>query len=501
MCLTAITAISNIMFLFVLIFINNPFKVVGINSNGFGLSPSLQSLGMVFHPPLVMISYSLFFAAFASNLYEILYPESQKVRITRNIALLGWILLTAGIVSGGIWAYRELGWGGYWSWDPIENSALVTWMLAAAYLHLFRLKKNNIISSRPLFILISAAVFSILFGTYIARSGILSSVHSYSNNGSKIFFSILLIIVAIVFFSIFITVFKNRKKIKHSKFDFNVIKHFIPVFLLVIPAIIITLMTIYPLFPLKDIVITEKIYDFVFGLLGLLILFASTAFFSLRNINNKLKLFISSISLISGVITIFLPSFTSYPYFTRISLAVCVLCLVSALLNLLLNINYIFNNSRYLTVFIIHLSIIIIAIGFVGTRSMKVETSNVIDKNGIISIGNHKLKLMSLSVDDGSQKKTWTAGLSYNDGKITKDINTSIQFYKKKKVYHSKAFIISSFKEDLYIIVENSTDDGSVRLKVSLFKWVSLLWVGIILMILASVVLSWRRLCGNAYFI
>jgi cytochrome c-type biogenesis protein CcmF len=120
---------------------------------------------------------------------------------------------------------------------------------------------------------------------------------------------------------------------------------------------------------------------------------------------------------------------------------------------------------------------------------MKIEISSVIDKNETISIGNYELKLISLSVDDQPQKKTWTAGLSCYDGKITKDINTSLQFYKKKNVYHSKAFIKSSFKEDLYIIVENSTDDGSVLFKVSLFKWVSLLWAGIILLILASIVL------------
>lgn len=500
-CLTATTTVLNLAFLFVLIFINNPFKVVGINSDGFGLNPSLQSMGMVFHPPLVMISYSIFFAAFASNLYEILYASSPKIQITKNLALLGWLILTSGIVSGGIWAYTELGWGGYWNWDPIENSALVTWLLTTAYLHLFHLKKNNIISDRPLFILISVTAFSILFGTFIARSGILSSVHAYSNQGSKIFFLVILTILAIVCLSIFIAVFRKRDKIRISKFDFNRFKIYIPPSLLVICAIIITMMTIYPLFSFKGLVITEKTYDFVFGLIGLFILLASTVFFSLRHLTNKLKLFTISISLISGVITLFLPSFTSYPFFTRISLAVCIFCLVSIFLNFALNMNNLFSNSGNLTVFIIHLSIIIIAIGFVGTRSMKIETSSVIDKNETISIGNHNLKLISLSVDDGPEKKTWTAGLSYCNGKVTRDIKTSLQFYKIKKVYHSEAFIISSLKEDLYIIVENSTDDGSVLFKVSLFKWVSLLWTGIILMVIASAVLCWKRLCGNAYFI
>lgn len=496
MCLTAVTTILNLMFLIVLIFINNPFKVVGTSSNGFGLNPSLQSIGMVFHPPLVMIAYSLFFAVFASNLYEILYHSNIKTQITRNIALIAWIFLTASIISGGVWAYRELGWGGYWNWDPIENSALVTWLIATAYLHLFHLKKNNKIGDRPSFILISTAIFSILFGTFLARSGILSSVHSYSNHGSKIFFTFILIIVLVTLLSILIAINIKRNKTHPSKLSLEIFKLYMPVILLIIPAVIITFLTIYPLFSPEGSIISEDTYDFVFGIWGLLILISSTVFFSLRGITNKLKILINIFSTISGTATMFLPSFTSYPFFVRISLAISVFCLASVLLNFALNLNNLFNNSSNIPVFIIHISIIIIAIGLVGSRGMNLETSNVIDKNGTISIGNHQLKLISLSVDDGPQKKNWTADLTYNNGKISRDISTSIQFYKKKKIYHSQAYIISSFKEDLYIIVENSADEGSVRLKVSLFKWVSFLWIGIILMVSTSIFLCWKRLCN-----
>ena len=498
MCLTATATILNLAFLVVLVFINNPFKTVGINSDGFGLNPSLHSIGMVFHPPLVMVSYSLLFTAFASNLYDIIYTSKPKLSTTRSIALWGWILLTAGIVSGGIWAYTELGWGGYWNWDPIENSALVTWLLVTAYLHLFHLKKNNIISDRPLFLLISASAFSIIFGTFLARSGILNSVHAYSNHGSKIVFSIVMLILVIICFSIFITFLRKKDKISLSAFDFKRFMLFIPPFLLVIPAIIITLMTLYPLFSLEGFEITEKTYDFVFGIMGLSILLTSTAFFSLKHLANKLKIFVISISLISLVITLFLPSFTSYPFFTRFSLAACVFCLVLAFISFGLNINFLFSNIRYLKVFVIHLSIIIIAFGFIGTRSMKVETSSIIDKNETITIANHTLKLISLSIDDEPQKKNWIADLSYYNGKTTTDISTSFQFYKKMSIYHSKAFIMSSFKEDLYVIIENSSDDGIVLLKVSLLKWVSFLWIGIALMILSSLALCWDRLCCKA---
>jgi cytochrome c-type biogenesis protein CcmF len=500
-CLTATTTILNLGFLIVLIFISNPFKPVSLSSDGFGLNPSLQSSGMVYHPPLIMIAYSCIFATLASILYEIMNPDSPKIRTTRNIALIGWIILTVGIVSGGIWAYSELGWGGYWSWDPIENSALVTWLLATAYLHLFTLKKDDVISSRPLFILIFATAFSVLFGTFLARSGIISSVHAYSNQASKIFFIIILVILTVICMSIFISVFRKREKKGRAQVSLNRIKLYLPSILLILSAVIIMLMTISPLLPLQGLVITEKSYDVVFGLLGLVLLLTSTVFYTFKHTANKVKLLILPISLVFGIIILIIPAFAAYPVFTRIALAVCVFCMIAVLLNFVFNMNQLLSNGSYFTMFVIHLAIIIIAFGLIGTRGMKVETSSVMNKNDTVSIGNHVLELKSVSVDDGSRIKTWTADLSYNNGETDRDIETSLQYYKEKDVYHSKALIISSIKEDLYVIVENSTDDGTILLKVSLLKWVLLLWVGIGMLVAASLFLCWKRLCGNTYYI
>ncbi|TYQ18428.1 UNVERIFIED_CONTAM: cytochrome c-type biogenesis protein CcmF [Acetivibrio alkalicellulosi] len=486
MCLTSTTTIFNLVFLVVLIFINRPFKVVGAFSDGFGLTPSLQSIGMVFHPPLIMISYSLLFATFASNLYEILYPSSQKLSITKNIALLGWIILTAGIVSGGLWAYTELGWGGYWGWDPIENSALVTWLIVTAYLHLLFFKKNDISTNRLLFILISSTVFSIIFGTFLARSGILRSVHSYSNHGSKIFFSIILIVLIVVILSIFIMVFRKRKTLNLSTTTFKKLQLYIPIFLFIVPAIIIIIMTISPLFTSEGGAIPEKYYNLAFGIPGLLILISSTASFSLKGISTKVKVFIISFSLILGLATMFLPAFTFYSILVRISLAVCVMCLAAMFINFGLNFKNIFNNNSYLSVFVIHLSIIIIAIGIIGSKGMSIETRNVINENEIIQIGNYDLKLMSVSIDDSPEITSWISTFSIYNDQTTKDVDAAFRFYKKRSIYHSKAFILSSFKEDLYIIVVNVSDDGTVHTKVSLIKWINFLWIGFLLMILAS---------------
>ncbi len=485
-CLTATSIIFNLAFLAVLIFISSPFKTVGPSSDGFGLSPSLQSIGMIIHPPLVMLAYSCYFSAFSSMLYEALYPQSPELSITRRLPFVAWTILTTGIVSGGIWAYRELGWGGYWNWDPIENSALVTWLLSTAYLHMFQLKRRNAIGNRPLIAMISAIVFSVLFGTGLARSGILNSVHAYSSHSSRIFFPILLIIAGAAALGVLIVAFRKKTGLKGTGPKSVRLHIYIPPFLLIVPAIAIALMTVYPLFELNGPEITAKTYDLVFGIFALPIMLASTACFSFRHLSGKYRAAISAASLLPGIITPFLPSFNSYDVFTRLSLSISVICLISLLLSLLVNISKIFNNGRFLMLFIIHLSIVLIAFGLIGTRDMKIETSSVIDKNSSISIGKYNLELNALEVIDQPEKKTWTARLTCWDGKSARNLDTSLHFYKKKEVYHSEEFIISSFKEELYINIENAADDGSVLLRVSLFKWFSLLWLGTILMILAS---------------
>jgi cytochrome c-type biogenesis protein CcmF len=192
------------LFMFVITFINNPFKHVSQQSDGFGLNPALQSIGMVFHPPVIMVAFSLFFLAFCYQLFDLKEGKPSNGFIIWKCTIWAWILLTAGIVSGGVWAYTELGWGGYWAWDPIENSSLVNWLFATAFLHGIS-KKDYGFSRRKLnFILITMTAFTILIGTFIARSGVLKSVHAYSNQGvTRVFGGALIVLAVLIVFIYF----------------------------------------------------------------------------------------------------------------------------------------------------------------------------------------------------------------------------------------------------------------------------------------------------------
>jgi cytochrome c-type biogenesis protein CcmF len=293
-------------------------------------------------------------------------------------------------------------------------------------------------------------------------------------------------------------VFRKRLKTGTYELNFNSIARRLPSCLLILCAVIIALMTVSPLFPFEGLEITEKIYDFIFGLIGLLILLNSTIYFTLKNKSNKLKVLIIAVSLISGLITLLPPSMVQYSAFTRIALVICAFCMACFIFSFIFASSKLLNNTGYFVLFIIHLSIVIIALGFLGSRNMKTEASIILNKNKTVSVGGYILEMTDFFVSDETQIKSWNAGLSCFDGNNSRDIEISLSHYKKKNVYHSKAYISSSFKEDLYIIIENATDDGDVLLKISLYRWVSLIWAGIALMISATVFLCFRKISNNS---
>jgi cytochrome c-type biogenesis protein CcmF len=455
---------------------------------------------MVFHPPAIILSYSCIFAAFGSYLYELIYsgsPEAKAARLkaARLFSLFSWIILTAGIVTGGIWAYGELGWGGYWSWDPIENSALVTWLLLTAHLHI---SGHNKSTGRSPIVLISCTALSVLLGTFLARSGIISSVHAYSSRAGKTVFFLTVLIVAAICLSAFLTVFRKRHRSGTYEFSFNRMARRLPPCLMVLCAVIIALMTISPLFPFEGLNITEKTYDFVFGILGMLILLNLTIYFTLKNKSNKLRILIVTVSLVTGLITLLQPNMASFSVFTRIALVICAFCITSFVLSFISATGKSFSNTGCFLLYIIHLSIVILALGFTGSRNMKTEARIILNKNTTVSMGSYILEMTDFHIFDEPEMKAWNAALSFFDGKKNKDIKITLTHYKKKNMYHSKAYISSSFREDLYIIIENATDDGDILLKVSLYRWVSLIWLGIALMISAAVFLCFRKIPNDS---
>ena len=163
-------------------FAENPAQVV----EGVGLNPLLQDFWMAIHPPIIFVGYALLAVPFALSVGGLLTEAASRswLESARRWTLVAWSFLGAGIFIGGYWAYKVLGWGGYWGWDPVENSSLVPWLLAAVLLHLLNLARKK---SAVLVVAHVAAIFTyslVIYGTFLTRSGILGdfSVHSFAGS-------------------------------------------------------------------------------------------------------------------------------------------------------------------------------------------------------------------------------------------------------------------------------------------------------------------------------
>lgn len=198
----SISNLIQVSFLSYIIFFANPFSSISsAAADGMGMNPSLQDMGMMIHPPILFISYSLYQIIYSISIGEI-FGEKFEKKLILFWSRLAFSSIFLAIGLGGWWAYRELGWGGYWFFDPVENMSLIV-LLFGTILHHTLLQKNMELEKK----LLSIAPFtSAIFGTFLTRSGLMSSVHSFAESGGA---SIILIFISLVFFTSIFLIFQN----------------------------------------------------------------------------------------------------------------------------------------------------------------------------------------------------------------------------------------------------------------------------------------------------
>jgi|ThiBio_1000_plan_1041568.scaffolds.fasta_scaffold03309_2 cytochrome c-type biogenesis protein CcmF len=189
-----------IAFLLFILFTSNPFlRIDPPPFQGAGLNPLLQDPGLALHPPLLYVGYVGLSASFAYAAAALITREADAgwARAARPFMLFAWLSLTLGITLGSWWAYYELGWGGFWFWDPVENASLMPWLVATALLH-SALATERTGAFRTWTLLLAIAAFSLsLIGTFLVRSGVLTSVHAFANDPERGMFILLMLVLAI----------------------------------------------------------------------------------------------------------------------------------------------------------------------------------------------------------------------------------------------------------------------------------------------------------------
>ena len=237
-------------FLFFILFNSNPFsKISPIPSEGLGLNPILQDPALAIHPPLLYVGFvgaSIYFSAAIASLITNYSEKSFSLSI-KNWVLISWCFQTLGILVGSIWAYYELGWGGFWFWDPVENASLLPWFAMTALFHsLIVFEKRNLFYYWVIILCLITFTLSVT-GTFLVRSGILNSVHTFASDPARGIY-ILIFLSLMIFGSIFLLFQKYKKENydlnRNSKETFILVNNWFMMFYL----ITVLLGTIYPIF-------------------------------------------------------------------------------------------------------------------------------------------------------------------------------------------------------------------------------------------------------------
>lgn len=485
-----VVLVFTLIFLVMISFINNPFKMVTAQTDGFGLHPALQSIGMVFHPPIIILAFACFFVALGYSFHDLRETDhNNQIRI-RRWTLGGWILLTVGIISGGLWAYTELGWGGYWAWDPIENSSLVNWLLATAFLHTLSDQAQSSGKKKKSFILIALTVFSTLIGTFIARSGILKSVHAYSSQSTLVFLGIALVLLAL---STILLYLKYRQKIlttgnhegeiagegKKSLKELFQPSKLLPAVLLLI-AVLVFGGTIFPLCGGQT---PLEFYDYTMGICGLILLLLigiCPCFFSGRKSN-----------LIPGaagglILFLMMVIFTQYGFLTKLSLGICTMLIINLLIGIFFNPKNFFAGRSNFSLFLLHVAIILIALGITGSKGMIVESEKLFDQGAVLSLKEYTLTFQKLEIRDEPARTVAITTLKMEGPRGEKTLQPVLAYYYKREMNHARAVIEPGLWEDLYIIFEGLDQSNRAFFKVMILRWVSLVWLGSLLLVLGT---------------
>jgi cytochrome c-type biogenesis protein CcmF len=204
----AVTQITVAFFIGLVVFVANPFEQLAFfPADGSGLNPLLRHFGMIIHPPILYIGFVSFVVPYAFAMAALITRQSGDlwIRATRRWTLVAWLFLSLGLLLGGWWAYDVLGWGGYWGWDPVENASLIPWLVGTPFLHSVMMQEGRGMLKRWNMALIILTFSLVVEGTFLTRSGVISSVHTFAQSAIGPLFLGFIAVMFVVSFYLFVS--------------------------------------------------------------------------------------------------------------------------------------------------------------------------------------------------------------------------------------------------------------------------------------------------------
>ena len=494
----SILGLISLGFLIFILYTSNPFeRLLPIPIQGRGLNPLLQDPALVIHPPTLYAGYVGLAVPFALAVASLLTMNNhQWAKHARSWTILSWMFLTGGIALGSWWAYYELGWGGWWFWDPVENASLMPWFVATALMHsLIITEKRGLFNGFSILLAITAFSLSLL-GTFLVRSGVLISVHSFASDPQRGLFILMLLAFftgsALIIYSI--KQKKNRSEKLHP-FSRESLLLLNNVFLCASAGLVL-IGTVYPLIlemlDLGKISVGPPYFNFVilFPFIPLLIFIGIAVFSNWRNDSkNILKkvLPIIFLSLALGLAFPFIYGWSSL--LTLVGIYLALWTMITGISPLIRNQFSIKKTLVFMPMMLGHIGLGLMILGITVTSSYGITFDDSMSIEQSSQVGDYEFKLTEIGKRNGPNYLAQFASIE-----ITKDGKYIQTVYPEKRVYDSssmamtEAGIEANLFRDLFIAVGEDIGGGSWSMHLQYKPLLRLIWYGPIVMMLGGLI-------------
>ena len=494
----SILGLISLGFLIFILYTSNPFeRLLPIPIQGRGLNPLLQDPALVIHPPTLYAGYVGLAVPFSLSVASLLTVNNhQWANHARSWTILSWMFLTGGIALGSWWAYYELGWGGWWFWDPVENASLMPWFVATALMHsLIVTEKRGLFNGFSILLAITAFSLSLL-GTFLVRSGVLISVHSFASDPQRGLFILMLLAFftgsALIIYSI--KQKKNRSEKLHP-FSRESLLLLNNVFLCASAGLVL-IGTVYPLIlemlDLGKISVGPPYFNFVilFPFIPLLIFIGIAVFSNWRNDSkNILKkvLPILFLSLALGLAFPFIYGWSSL--LTLVGIYLALWTMITGISPLIRNQFSIKKSLVFMPMMLGHIGLGLMILGITVTSSYGITFDDSMSIEQSSRVGDYEFKLTEIGKRNGPNYLAQFASIE-----ITKDGKYIQTVYPEKRVYDSssmamtEAGIEANLFRDLFIAVGEDIGGGSWSMHLQYKPLLRLIWYGPIVMMLGGLI-------------
>ncbi len=505
--------------LIVLVAASSPFVRLAVPlHDGVGLNPLLMDLGMLVHPPMLLMGYMSFSVPFAFAVAAMITGElsSDWLRAIRRWMLASWTIQTAGLILGAWWAYHVLGWGGYWGWDPVENAALLPWLTATAFLHSTMVQERRGMLKVWNLVLVMLSFALSIFGTFEVRSGIISSVHSFAYSAIGSYFLVFLGIIIV--FSTALFLFRLPKLRSEQEFDSVISREgiFLLNNLLLVGIAFATLWgTLFPLLSqairAQTMTVGKPFYTSVNGPLFALLILAMGIGPLLawrRTSRQALWRNLGIPALAAALCASILPLLGIRDIAANIGFAVCSFTAVAILYELWRGMRVRHKHGEAYPValfmliqryrqryggYLVHLGLVALAVGVIGSNFFQIQKDAVLKVGQEMNVAGYRFTYLGNIAESDAATDTIKAQLQiWHDDQLQGYLYPGRVFYKHFQHQPASLIPITTFGlTDVYVFLDNWNGAGEATIHVFINPLVPLVWFGGLLMLLGGIVCWW----------